>query len=92
MPEKFLAEWGALRKHLLALGDDWEVWTQWYQDRIDGKALIEALEIGDPDKSGLDEDAYGRATFPPEDYKTPALINAKIKKLQEDYWAERALK
>ncbi len=91
MPADFQAEWNTLRKHLLALGDDWEVWTQWYQDRIDGKALIEALEIGDPDKGGPDEGAYGRATFPPEDYKTPALINAKIKKMEEDYWAERAL-
>ena len=86
VPKNFTSRWKTLRKHLLALGDDWDVWTQWYQDRIDGKALIEALEIGDPD-NGI----FGRATFPPEDYKTPAIINAKIKKMQDDYWAERAL-
>jgi len=82
MPEVLHTKWQALKSYLLNLNQDWDVWTDWYEDRLAGKPLIKSIEIGDPENGH-----YRRATFPPKAYENPAEVNAKIKTVIEDYWA-----
>ena len=64
--------WRDLKSALLARGEDWDVWTDWYEARLAGDAAHpanEALEIA-------------RATIPDETWKRgPAVVNAEIKRL-----------
>jgi len=84
MPETLETQWLRLREYLEGLNQDWEVWTKWYEERLSGNiALIAEIEIGDPDKG-----VFGRTTFPPEAYKNPASLNAKLKAVIDDYWAK----
>jgi len=81
MPKHLKSNWLELRQYLEDLKQDWEVWIDWYEDRLAGKALIEVIEIGADPENG----AYGRVTFPPEDYQDPAIINPKIKAVIKAY-------
>ncbi|NKB60193.1 MAG: hypothetical protein GKS00_28135 [Alphaproteobacteria bacterium] len=74
--------WEALKADLLSLDEDWQVWTNWYDDRLRGgihaasRELIEALEL----KRVLIED---------EDWKKgPKHVNAIIAALEADYRAQ----
>lgn len=61
--------WHALRDDLLSAGDDWFVWVDWYQDRLDGKPANEELEVA-------------KALIPNEIWKAgPATLNAEIARL-----------
>lgn len=61
--------WHFLREHLLAADEGWEVWTAWYQDRLDGKAANEELEVA-------------KALIPDKFWKAgPATLNAEIARL-----------
>jgi len=68
--------WKNLKTALLATDEGWEVWTNWYEARLDGdKRLLpnEALEVA-------------RATIPDEIWKQgPAAVNADIKQLIEKH-------
>lgn len=77
--------WKKLKAYLLSLnGQKWQVWTDWYEDRLNGEALIEEIEIG------LEfETNYGRVTFPYADYSHPSKINYKIKSVINNYWANQ---
>lgn len=68
MPDSLQDHWDSLKKHLLALGENWEVWTDWYEGILRGGPRNPDLEIA-------------RISFPPEDYNKPAVVNAKIKAL-----------
>lgn len=60
------------------LGDDWDVWTRWYQARLNGAPVDEVLELR-------------RAMIPNEDWeKGPAHVNALIKRLEQDRARELA--
>ncbi len=62
-----------MKRDLLATGEDWEVWTEWYEARLRGDPAIEELEIA-------------RATIPDEIWKQgPAVVNAEIKRLIAQY-------
>lgn len=94
MPKRLTRDWNRLKTHLLSLDQDWGVWTEWYEDRLRGiqdrpftLPFVEDIEIGLDPENGQ----YGRITFPPEDYKDPAKVNAAIKKLIEDYRARQNL-
>lgn len=64
---------------LLALDQDWDVWTGWYEDRIYGRDEIEELEIA-------------RVLLPEEIWKDgPAAVNAEIRRLIEEHEPETAL-
>lgn len=89
-----IPQWLNLKEHLLSLDQDWEVWTDWYEDRLRGNQerpftlpFTEEIEIGLDPENGQ----YGRVTFPAEDYKDPAKVNAQIKQLIEDYRAQQGL-
>jgi hypothetical protein len=64
--------WGPLKSALIADGDDWRVWTDWFEARLAGDGLLppnEALEVA-------------RATIPDNIWKLgPAAVNAEIKRL-----------
>lgn len=68
--------WRTLRSALLAAGQDWEVWTDWYEARLAGDAArppIEALEVA-------------RAMIPDEIWKKgPAVVNGEIRRLIEEH-------
>jgi len=83
-----ISKWNDLKLHLLSLDHEWKIWTDWYEDRLRGNEtqpftlpFNEEIEIGLDPKKGQ----YGRVTFPPEDYKNPAKVNAQIKQLIADY-------
>lgn len=64
------AGWDALKRDLLSAGDDWDVWTDWYDDRLAGKRpWRRSLEIA-------------RATLPDDLWEQgPKAVNAEIKRL-----------
>jgi len=81
-PLNVTENWYTLKSYLLSLNQDWDVWTDWYDARLEGRPLIKEIEIG------LNPDAgqYGRATLPPEYYEEPAKANAAIKDIIDAYW------
>jgi hypothetical protein len=64
--------WAVLKSRMLLAGDDWDVWVNWYEDRLAGRpSLGEAFEIA-------------VATLPDALWKQgPKAVNAEIKRLIE---------
>jgi hypothetical protein len=61
--------WQELKAALLAAKQDWDVWTDWYEARLQGKRSNQKLEVA-------------RATIPNNIWKEgPAVVNADIKLL-----------
>ena len=59
--------WNQLKEALRAAGEDWEVWTDWYEARLRGGEANEALEIA-------------RVMIPEKIWEQgPAVVNAHIK-------------
>ncbi|MEL7469121.1 MAG: hypothetical protein AAFN27_11750, partial [Pseudomonadota bacterium] len=72
-PDNISRAWTRLRTHLLGAGDDWHVWVDWYQDRLDGKPANKDLELA-------------KAQIPNEVWEDgPATVNAEIARLIEEY-------
>lgn len=76
-------EWGGLRQLLLAAADDWDVWVDWYEDRLVGR-----------NTSGLPNEAAREidlriARQDNEWWKQGSKkVNADIKKWIGDLWVE----
>lgn len=75
-PLVFEQEWQKLKTTLLGLDENWQVWTNWYEDRLvggprpNGRLVIEALE-------------RERVLIPDEDWKTGAAhVNAMIAEME----------
>lgn len=82
---KLSYKWQNLKKYLLGLTDqNWQVWTDWYEDRLNGMPLIKEIHIG---KDPLN-DLYGRTTLPDNNWVTPHEVNSKIVHVIEDYWRD----
>jgi hypothetical protein len=61
--------WGRLEKALLEDNDDWKVWIEWYRARLEGRPLVEALEVA-------------RVMIPDEVWERgPRAVNAEIARL-----------
>lgn len=78
-PILFSKSWSTLKQYLLSQDENWQVWTDWYEDRLRGfddpqsRPLIEALE-------------RERVLIPNEDWeKGAAHVNAIIAELEEKY-------
>jgi hypothetical protein len=72
VPDWATEGWQILKTALLDAGEDWEVWTDWYEARLAGAA-------GHPPNEALE---IARATIPDEIWKQgPAVVNAEIKRL-----------
>jgi tetratricopeptide (TPR) repeat protein len=58
--------WGWLTDALHEQGENWQVWTDWYDARLEGRLINESLE-------------FGRAAIPNDHWaKGPRFINAEI--------------
>lgn len=44
-PEWMARRWDALKRHLIGRGLGWEVWVNWYEDRLAGRVRSEAHEL-----------------------------------------------
>ncbi len=85
IPQKFRYEWTELKEKLLSRqSENWQVWTDWYEDRIHGAPLIPELEVGDPTKS-----EFARVTFPEGFYDNPVELNSRLKIVLEKYLARQ---
>lgn len=72
-PDWIREPWHKLRDALLSAGDDWFVWVDWYQDRLDGKPANETLETA-------------KALIPNEIWDAgPAKLNAEIARLINEH-------
>ncbi|NRG18046.1 hypothetical protein HPQ64_10130 [Rhizobiales bacterium] len=78
MPEAFAARWMDLRHALLGRVEHWDVWTDWYADRLSGKATIavEPRALVAPFE-GLW--GWGNEVFEEELRRPPALVNGELK-------------
>jgi hypothetical protein len=72
-PPQITVLWSGMKKALLAQGDDWEVWTKWYDDRLNGRRSIESLEAA---RVFIREEIWRQG---------PKVVNAEIKKLIEEF-------
>ena len=73
--------WRKFKSALLAAGQDWNVWTDWYELRLAGDA-------SDPPNEVLE---VARAMIPDEIWKqNPAAVNAEIRRLI-DNWARQEI-
>ncbi len=80
VPDNIREDWNWLKVSLLALDEDWWVWTDWYEDRLygseHGRPLIEELE-------------RGRVLIPDADWdKGPKHVNALIADLEAEFRAK----
>lgn len=72
-PDWSRRDWTRLKLALHSLNQDWEVWTDWYEARRDGRPADEALEIA---RVMIADDIWRQG---------PAILNAEIKRLVEDH-------
>ncbi|MBD8890370.1 hypothetical protein [Roseibium litorale] len=77
MPSDVQNLWLGLRDNLLGSNHDWEVWTDWYEARLEGRPANEPLEIA---RVTLPEDLWEQG---------PAAVNARIKELIAEHSAPR---
>lgn len=71
--------WPRLKKALFAIGEDWQVWTDWYEARLRGNPVNEALEIA-------------RVLIPNEVWEQgPAVVNLRILDLISQHLPEPSL-
>jgi len=71
-PDRLRSLWLELKATLVAANDHWDVWTDWYDDRLDGRIRNEKREL-----------AYVRI----EDAlwnQGPAVVNAEIRRLVDE--------
>jgi hypothetical protein len=76
-PVAFAQRWSQLKQLLLSLDENWQVWTNWYDDRLAG------AEVGRPLILELERE---RILIPNEIWKQgPAVVNAVIVDLEDKY-------
>jgi hypothetical protein len=71
-PDELQTLWQELKAALLAAKQDWDVWTAWYDDRLEGRVRDEEREL-----------AYVRIEEALWD-QGPAVVNAEIKRRIEE--------
>jgi hypothetical protein len=70
-PDEFQALWQEMKAALRAAKQDWEVWTNWYDDRLAGRVWDEERE---PAYVRIKEALWDQG---------PAIVNAEIKRRAE---------
>ncbi|WP_153768458.1 hypothetical protein [Labrenzia sp. CE80] len=72
-PDRIARSWSRLRQTLLARDEGWDVWTDWYDARLQGRRARPNLEVA-------------RVTLPENLWEQgPAAVNARIRELIEEY-------
>lgn len=64
--------WGELRHALLDADENWEVWTNWYEERLAGQATSQEIEVA---RATMDNAVWGQE---------PRAVNAHIRELIEE--------
>ena len=78
LPDMLLDELMQFVSMLRSLPDDWQVWVDWYNDRIRGAPFDEALELK-------------KALIPNEIWEQgPAVVNAEIARIIEEHERQKA--
>jgi hypothetical protein len=79
VPSEITENWSLLKSDLLSLNDNWQVWTDWYDDRLiggttpNGRPVIEELELK-------------RVLISDEDWeKGPSHVNGLIAEMEAEY-------
>ena len=73
-PEQLKDLWKDMKSTLLAAGQDWQVWTTWYDDRLDGHVREEERELT---YVRIESEIWNQG---------PAIVNAEIKRQIEGPW------
>ena len=77
-PVPIEVSWNSLNRELSGYKENWHVWTDWYQDRLDGKPLDEELELK-------------KALIPNELWEQgPAVVNKRIAEIIQEHNAQKA--
>jgi len=71
-PDGLRSLWLELKATLVAANDDWDVWTDWYDDRLDGGPRTEERELA---YVRIEEALWNQG---------PAVVNAEIRKRIEN--------
>ena len=72
-PDEILPLWQDLKSYLLSQNQDWDVWTRWYEARVNGEPSHKDLDLA-------------IATLPNEDWEQgPAHVNKLIKALEDKF-------
>ena len=66
-PDAVLHNWSGMKTHLLVAGENWQVWTDWYDDRLRGSGACREVEL---DRVSTAEDLL---------LDEPAVVNAAIR-------------
>ena len=78
-PDRIIRIWHELKTVLLDRNENWQVWTDWYEARLRGGPVNDALELA-------------RVMIPDEIWKQgPAVVNAEIARLIEEHGAKPEL-
>ena len=72
LPDQLRSLWQELKTALLAADEVWDVWTDWYEDRLDGRVREEERELA---YVRIDEALWKQG---------PAIVNAEIKRRIEE--------
>ncbi len=67
-PERLRSLWREMKKSLIDAGQEWDVWTNWHEDRLAGRVRDEEIELA---YVQIDNDLWDRG---------PAIVNAEIKR------------
>lgn len=54
-PDAVIRNWDEMKAHLLVAGEDWQVWTDWYNDRLRGAPAYREVEL---DRVSVAEDLF----------------------------------
>ncbi len=85
LPAWVLEAWDELKRALLASGDDWIVWTDWYEERLKGRPGLQSQSGGE-----LLNLEVARAAVPQEMWGgDPATLNAHIRELFRSHGISR---
>ncbi|MGQ0445343.1 MAG: hypothetical protein ACT4O2_09515 [Beijerinckiaceae bacterium] len=72
-PDALKSLWQEMKAALRAENQDWEVWTEWYDARLEGRRSNKKLEIA---RATIANNIWGQG---------PAAVNAEIKRLIENH-------
>lgn len=73
LPNGLQGSWYRLKSTLLSFNENWQVWTDWYEDRLYGREPNKELELA---RATIDEEIWEQG---------PAVVNAHIKELIEEF-------
>jgi len=76
-PDAVLHNWGEMKARLLVAGEDWQVWTDWYDDRLRGSSASREVEL---DRISVAEDLL---------LDEPAVVNRAIQEKIDAHTASR---